>query len=205
MTRDEMLADLAHARTLAEEGRNAPLIGGSFSVFFGVLLTICYGLQWAVLTGAAPIPTDMIGAIWVVFGVLALTGSALLSRRVRNLPGGAAIPNRVDRNVWQGVMFALLAVVAGTIVRLAVQDDFTAPDAIVAAGFGLYGVALYATATVGGHLWLRTFAFASWIVSGVLWYFLGEPWLYLLAAGACVAVLIVPGLITMRHEPKTVV
>ena len=205
MTREEMLSDLAYARTLAEEGRNAPLVGGSFSVLFGVLLAICYAAQWAVLTGVWPVDGDVIGYVWIGFGVCALIGSALLSARVRGMPGAAAIPNRVDRTVWQGVAIAILAVVAGTIARAIAQNDYTAPNAIVAAGFGLYGVALYATATVGGHTWLRAFAFTSWLVSCLMWYFLGEPWLYLLAAAASAVVLIVPGLVMMRREPKTVV
>ena len=40
MTREEMLADLAYARTLAEEGRHAPLIGGRYLVLFGALLCV---------------------------------------------------------------------------------------------------------------------------------------------------------------------
>lgn len=205
MTREEMLADLAYARTLAEEGRHAPLIGGSYLVLFGVLLTICYAVQWAGLAGLLPIADNMIGLVWVAFGVAAFIGSWLLSRRVRSLPGGAAIPNRVDRNVWQGVVVAILVVVAGTTLRGIFQQEFTAPNAIVASGFGLYGVALYVTATAGGHTWLRSFALQAWLVSGLLWFFLNEPWLYLLAAGACVAVLLVPGLIMMTREPKTTV
>jgi hypothetical protein len=55
------------------------------------------------------------------------------------------------------------------------------------------------------HGWLRSFSFMSWAVSGVLWYFLHEAWLYLIAAAGCVAVLILPGLIMMRREPKAVV
>lgn len=205
MTREEMLSDLAYARTLAEEGRNAPLVGGSFSVLFGVLLAICYAVQWAVLSGVWPVDGNVIGYVWIGFGVCALIGCALLSARVRGMPGAAAIPNRVDRTVWKGVAIAILAVVAGTIARAITQNDYTAPNAIVAAGFGLYGVALYATATVGGHAWLRAFAFTSWLVSCLMWYFLGEPWLYLLAATASAIVLIVPGLVMMRREPKTVV
>jgi hypothetical protein len=205
MTRDEMLADLAYARTLAEEGRNAPLIGGSYLVLFGVLLTVCYGAQWAAQAGLLPVPGDTIGLVWIGFGVCAFVGSMLLGMRVRKLPGGAAIPNRVDRNVWQGVVAAILVVVVGAILRGIVQQDYTAPNAIVASGFGLYGVALYVTATAGGHKWLRNFALLAWVVSGLLWYFLDQPWLYLLAAGACIAVLIAPGLIMMSREPKTTV
>jgi hypothetical protein len=172
---------------------------------FGVLLTICYGAQWGAQAGLLPIPGDMIGAIWMAFGVCAFAGSMLLGMRVRKLPGGAAIPNRVDRNVWQGVVVAILVVVAGSVLRGVFQQDYAATNVIVASGFGLYGVALYVTATAGGHKWVRNFAFQAWVVSGLLWYFLDQPWLYLLAAGACVAVLIVPGLIMMSREPKTTV
>jgi hypothetical protein len=124
---------------------------------------------------------------------------------VRALPGGASIPNRVDRNVWQAVAIAILAVVAGTVLRAMISGDFLAPNAIVASGFGLYGVALYATATIGGHAWLRPFAFLAWAASGLLWFFLTAPWLYLFAAAACVAVLIVPGVVMMRREPSAIV
>jgi len=200
-----MLDDLAYARSLAEEGRHAPLIGGSYLVLFGVLLTVCYGLQWAVLSGVLAAPTSFIGLGWIVFSVVAFAGSLLLGRRVRKLPGGAAIPNRVDRAVWHGVIAALFAVVAGTIVRGVMQADYTAPNAIVASGFGLYGVALYVTSTVGGHAWVRSFALMSWVTSGVLWFFVTNPVLYLLAAGASVIVLIAPGVIMMRREPATTV
>jgi len=205
MTRDEMLADLAYARTLAEEGRHAPLIGGSYLVLFGVLLSICYGAQWAALTGTLPLPGNVVGLIWIGFGVAAFAGTSLLRNRVRNLPGGTAIGNRVDRTVWQGVVVAILVVVAGTVLRGVFEGDYRAPNAIVAAGFGLYGVALYVTAMAGDQKWLRAFAMLAWMVSGLLWYFLNEPWLYLLAVGGCVTVLIVPGVIMMHNEPKTTV
>lgn len=205
MTREEMLQDLAYARTLAEEGRHAPLIGGAYFVAFGVLLAICYVAQWAVLTESIGVPRSMIGAIWFGFGIIAPISSYVLSRRVRLLPGGAAIPNRVDRYIWQAVTFAILTVVVATIARVIVFNDYNAPDAIVAAGFGLYGVAIYAAATIGGHAWLRSFAFIAWLVSGALWFFIHEPWTYLLSAAASVVVLIIPGLIMLQREPKTIV
>ncbi len=49
MTRDEMLADLAYARTLAEEGRNAPLLGGAYLLFWGALNSIAFFAHWAVI------------------------------------------------------------------------------------------------------------------------------------------------------------
>lgn len=205
MTRKELLDDLAYARTLAEEGRHAPLIGGAYFVLFGALLAVCYIAQWAVLSGTVPIPPSMVGVIWMAFGIIAPISSYVLSHRVRTLPGGAAIPNRIDRYIWQAATYAILCVVAATVARVILFADYGAPDAIVATGFALYGVALYTTATVGGHSWLKTFAFVSWLVSGVLWFFLHEPWTYLLAAAASGVVLIAPGLVMLRREPKTIV
>lgn len=205
MTREEMLSDLAYARTLAEEGRQAPLIGGSFLVLFGVLLTICYGVQWAAMAGMLPVSDNFIGMMWIGFGVAAFVGSFALSRRVRALPGGAAIPNRADRAAWQGAVIAIMAVVAGSILRMIVSGDYTAPNAIVASGFGLYGVALYVSASLSAQTWLRTFAFLAFAVSAAIWFYLNQPWTYLFAAIGAVVVLIVPGFLMMQREPKTIV
>jgi hypothetical protein len=201
MSRDQMLDDLAHARALAEEGRNAPLVGGAYLILFGVLLAACYVFQWAVLARVLPYGANTIGFVWMGFGAAAIIGVALIGRRIQNLPGAAAIANRVDRAVWHGVAAAIIVTVAGAVARAIVADDFGAPNAIVAAGFGLYGVALYATAAVGGHLWLRNFAIQAWVLSGLMWFYVNETWLYLLAAGGCIAVLIAPGIIMLRRQP----
>lgn len=203
MTRDEMLQDLAYARTLAEEGRQAPLIGGGFLVLFGVLLAVAYTGQWAALAGF--VPTMAIGFIWMGFGLLAFIGCFMLTGRVRSLPGGASLANKADRSVWQGVAIGIGAVVVGAILRGVVTDDMTAANAIMAAGFGMYGIALFTTASVSSEKWLQTFAWISWAVSVALWFFLNDAWAYLLAAGASVVVLIIPGVMLLRREPSTTV
>lgn len=205
MTRDEVLQDLAYARALAEEGRHAPLIGGSYFVLFGVLLAIAYSVQWAVLSGLWAVGQQAIGFTWMGYGAATTIGVMVLSRRVRRLPGGTAISNQVDRAVWNGAAIAIIACVIGAVLRAITTGDFTAPDVIMAAGFGLYGVALHASARAGGHPWLQTFAWIAWAVSAALWFFMHEAWTYLLAAGACVVVLIVPGIMMLQREPAAVV
>lgn len=202
MTREELLSDLSYARTLAEEGRQAPLIGGSYLVLFGVLLAAAYVAHWAVLTGQVVMNP---GWIWLSFGVLAFAGSMALRMRVRRMPGASAIGNRAERIVWRGVSIAILVVVFGAIVQANLFGQFTVINVIMAAGFGLYGVALYATAEIGGHRWLAAFAYLAWLISGVLWAFMNEPWAYLVAAGGVLAVLLIPGVISMRAEPSKTV
>jgi hypothetical protein len=203
VTRDDLLQDLAYARSLAEEGRQTPLVGGSYLILFGVLLTAAYGAHWGMLTGR--IPNVGIGFIWMGFGALAFLGSFLLRGRVRTLPGGASFANRADRSVWQGVAIAILAVVVGAIVRGVLNNDMTATNTIMAAGFGMYGIALYTTGSLSGQTWLQSFAWIAWLVSVALWYFLNEPWAYLIASGASVVVLIIPGLMMLQRESSTTV
>lgn len=203
MTREEMLSDLSYARTLAEEGRQAPLIGGSYLVLFGVLLAVAYVAQWAMLSGQLPLSAA--GWIWLSFGLLAFIGSFALRARVRRLPGASSIGNRADRAVWRGVSIAILVVVVGAIAQANVNGSFGATNMIMGAGFGLYGVALYVSAQIGGHRWLASFAYLSWLISGVLWAFMNEPWAYLVAAAGSVLVLLVPGVVSMRAEPSNVV
>ena len=203
MTREELLQDVAYARTLAEEGRQTPLVGGAYLVLFGVLLAICYTAQYFALTGA--MERNQIGWIWMGFGACALIGSFALRGRTKGMPGTSSIANRADRSVWQGVAWAIGFVVAGTVARGFVYGDYDAANAIMAAGFGLYGVALYSTAAVSGRMWLRAFAWLAFSVSGTLWFFMQEPWAYLTAAAGSVLVLLVPGAILMRGEPSKVV
>jgi hypothetical protein len=203
VTREELLQDLTYARTLAEEGRRAPLIGGAYLVLFGVLLTIAYGAHGAMLLGQ--VEQQWAGAIWMAFGVCAGLGVFLLRGRTKDLPGSSSISNRADRTVWHGVSWAILFVVAGALARGIFYDDYIATFGIMAAGFGLYGVALYSTATLSGHMWLRTFAWLSWALSATMWLFLGEPWAYLMGAVGAFLVLLVPGVIMMRAEPSKVV
>jgi hypothetical protein len=204
VTRDELLQDLAYARTLAEEGRQTPLVGGSYLVLFGVLLAICYTAQYFILTSDA-LPRGLAGLIWMGFGVAAMIGVFLLRGRTKSMPGNASVGNRAERAVWNGAAIAILAVVAGVVLRGVFTENFAATDAIMAAGFGLYGVALFATAELSGYMWLKRCAWLSWAISGTLWYFMGEPWAYIMAAIGAVLVLLVPGVIMMRREPSAVV
>lgn len=203
MTREELLSDLAYARNLAEEGRQAPLIGGAYLVLFGVITPIAYAAHWMVLTGQ--LAPYFAGIIWGGFGLCALIGTFALRAKMRGMPGAAAVGNRTDRIVWRGAATAILAVVAGTVLRAAFTDGYAATNAIMGAGFGLYGVALYATASISGHRWLSTFAYLAWIISGVLWFYMSEPWAYLIASAGAVLVLLIPGIAMMRAEPSRVV
>ncbi|MGH6952459.1 MAG: hypothetical protein ACREH4_16465 [Vitreimonas sp.] len=206
MTREEMLQDLAYARTLAEEGRHAPLLGGAHLLFWGVLNALAFTGQWSILSGRLP---HMEGAafavLWMSYGLVAAIGMTILRMRVRTKPGVTTIGARAERAVWAGAGLAVLAVAAGSIARMILDSDWTAPNAIMGGAFALYGAALIATAMMSEQHWLNAFGWLAVLVAGVLCLFANQPWVYLIAAAGSLLTLAAPGIILLRREPSAVV
>lgn len=202
MTRDEMLADLNYARAVAEEGRNTPLLGGAYLMFWGVANAIAFGVQYAILEGFLPLMDGLaFAALWLGYGAVAAIGMILLRLRGRGKPGLTAIGTRAERALWTGAAIAVLAVVIGSISRMFSTGDTSAPSAILGAAFALYAAALFGTASLSGHTWLRGFA---WLAAGVALnacMFASYNWVYVIASIGSLLALAWPGIILLRREP----
>lgn len=205
MTREELLADVAYARTLAEEGRQAPLLGGAHLIFWGVLNAAAFAAHWAQVQGVLPFGEAGYAVIWMSYGVVAAIGMTLLRQRVRGKPGITTLGARAERAVWTGVAAAILAVVAGSIGRMIISGDVTAPNAILGAGFALYGAALFAVSTLTHERWLGAFGWLAVLTAGAVCLFANAAWAYLIAAGASLLVLAWPGILLVRREPAAIV
>lgn len=205
MTREEMLQDIAYARTLAEEGRNAPLLGGAYLLFWGVLNSLAFSAHWSVVEDRFGIGNAGYGIVWMSYGIIAAIGMTLLRMRTREKPGLTTIGARAERAVWSGAGLALLAIVAGSIARMIFSGDSTAPNAIFGAAFAIYGAALFAVSMMTDQAWLRAFAWLSISVAGTLCLFANESWAYLVAAIGSLLVLAWPGVILLKREPSAIV
>ena len=195
--------DLAYIRQVSERARGAPLLGGRFLVFWGLLVGAAWAAQWAVLSGTAGLGGWAIGAIWIAFGVIAGVGMTVLTRSVRRKPGQGATSNRVETMVWTGAGFGLFSYAGAVIVAglLGALQSRLIYDTILGVAFVVYATAFLATAAASGQAWLRAFAALSFVGAGVVPFFLGEPVLYLVSAGIVVTVAVVPGVILLTREP----
>lgn len=206
MTREELLQDLAYARTLAEEGRHAPLLGGAHLFFWGVLNALAFTAHWAVLAGhLSAFGNTGFAYVWTAYGLVAGVGMVILRNRVRDKPGLTTIGARAERAVWSGAGIALMAIVIGSIARMIISQDTTAPNAIFGSAFAIYGAALFATAVLSEQGWLKRFAWLSAGVALTLCLFANEDWAYLYAALGSLLALAWPGLILMKREPSAIV
>ena len=199
------MGDLAYIRAVSEAARGAPLLGGRFLVFWGLLVSAAWAAQWAVLSGAAGLPSSSLGFLWFAFGVIAGLGMVLLVRSIKDKPGQGAASNRVETAVWTGAGFGLFAyagtvIAAGALGRLGTQLIF---DTILPVAFVVYAIAFLGTAAASGQAWLRGFAALSFAGAGTAVFLLGEPLLYLVSAGVVFVVAVVPGVVLLSREPAS--
>jgi hypothetical protein len=206
MTREELMQDLAYARTLAEEGRHAPLLGGAYLMFWGGLNALAFVGHFSILEGYLPWAGGAaFPLLWLSYGAVAGIGMYFLRRRTSTLPGLTTIGTRAERAMWGGAALALFAVVFGSIARMIADQDPAAPNAIVGAAFALYGAVLFGVAVLSEQIWLKRFGWLSIAIAASLCLFANENWAYLIAATGSILVLFWPGVILLRREPSTIV
>lgn len=205
MSPRDLAEDLAYVRTVAEEGRHAPLLGGAYLCFWGVLNATAWGAHWVLVQEfLLPDPTWHFGALWTAYGVIAGVGMALLGGRKRDMPGRASVGNRVESAAWAGAGLGIGAVAIGALGHGILTRDPLSMDVIAPAAFTLFGAALMITGTISKERWLAGFAALSYCMAILLGVFMSQDWFYLAGSVGAVVILLIPGLILLRKEPATV-
>lgn len=194
------LRDLDYIKSIAEEGRKAPLTGGPWAIMWGILLILVLLAHWAILTGKFGIDIKWLGANWAVYGIVGGIGSFILSRKYPRQPG-ETIGEKVEGAVWGYFLLAGIALFAGFMVAIIVNKapytifDWTLPTAF----FG-YGIAYMTTATLSGHTRLRIPGILSILAIIGAVPLVGTAELYLYSAAVVLVVVLLPALTNLRGE-----
>ncbi|MEA3035313.1 MAG: hypothetical protein QOH04_1075 [Sphingomonadales bacterium] len=194
--------DIAYVRRLAESGAHAPLRGGRFLAWWGLLLTIAYLAHYFALRQHPSGNGLVFGIIWMSFGVVGWGGQMLLARSMRAAPGGGSAGNRASRVVWGAGAGAILAMVAGSAIAAQGKAGPAAMDWIVPLAFACYACALIVTGSLARD---RTAILAGWgaiFLVGLSAALIASPWRYLLAAAGVALTVLLPGLLLMLRERK---
>jgi len=203
MERTKLVEDLEFVRTMAEEGRAAPLVGGRLLALWGFLFTLTLLVHWAVVTNTLNIGAEYL--IWLWLGMSAFGGlaTALIDRQLREAPGISAANNRAAGAVWGALPFGLFALFAGAFAGIA---WFDAPlviwNVLPATALALYGVAHLSTGFFHRD-WLSLAAGAAALISAAACLALVQhSAAYLAAAAGATFSALIPGLIQWANEPK---
>src|SRR5215210_5460080 len=118
-TAQPSVEDIAYVRHLAESGARAPLLGGRFMAWWGLLVTIAYALQHFALRGAIGDGRTIFAFIWIGFSVVGMLGQLALARTMPAKAGAGSAGNRASRSAWITAACAIASVVAGAAVAAA--------------------------------------------------------------------------------------
>jgi hypothetical protein len=208
MTRDQIQSvhdDIAYMKALAQEGRQAPLLGGSILIaaglIFGLASIFAYGIDSGIIA-VAPVAYAVLwgGAMLAFFAVLMWQ-----IRRSCHKPGAKSAANRAASAGWMGVglgvfVMALSMAVIGWKTQSAIPS-LIFPSLI----FALYGSGWAVSATMSDQKWQWKLAIACWIAAPLIAFLTGSPLMWLAYAAGLFLFALLPGVLLVRQEPSEVI
>lgn len=192
--------DIAYLKTLAEEGRAAPVLAGPYMALGGGLFGVTSLLAYAIQAGFLPLPPQALGWIWPASGLAFVFALPFLNRRTRSRMGSASTLNETIGAVWTQagiVIWVLFVALLWAGFRTSDWGVFNIFPSVILA---LYGLCWMAAAHIGRTGWLRRVGVGSFIASVAVAGVAGSPLLWLAYAISLLALGLVPGLQLMRQE-----
>ncbi|HEX6374142.1 MAG TPA: hypothetical protein VFZ91_00310 [Allosphingosinicella sp.] len=200
-TADATQEDIRYVRQLAESGAHAPLLGGRFMAWWGLLLTVAYALQHFALHGRIGDGETVFGWIWGGFGLLGALGQFVLARTISGKAGAGSAANRASRPAWFAAACAIGSMVVG--VAIAARDGGPQIfDWIVPVAFTAYACALIVTGALARSGITKAAGAGAVVMVGLFTALIFSPDRYLLAAAGVFATVMLPGLLLLRAEPR---
>lgn len=208
--KDALAGEVAYVKALAEEGRNAPLVGGVLFLIWGALMGLAALATYASASGAIDVP--FVGGLWFWVAALVVGWAASFYYGARSgaKPGALTVGNKTARAAWTAVgvfmsVFWIAAIIFKTRLAGAGFETRFVFGLMFPLAFGLYGIAFFATAAAARLDWMRGFAIASWMFSVAALYFIGDARQFLVGAAGSLLCAGLPGLLLMRREPSEIV
>ena len=193
--------DIAYVRQLSESGARAPLIGGRFMAWWGLLVTLGWTAQHFAVNGVIGDGNLIFGYIWMSFAVAGMVGQYLLVRSMPPKAGGGSAGNRASQVIWGAGACAIVSMVVG-VALLARDVGYDVFDWIVPVAFAVYACALIVTGALAGDNIVKTAGYGAVVMVGLFTAFILDPSRYLIAAGGAAATVLLPGLLLLAREPK---
>ena len=194
--------DVEYVRRLAESGAHAPLLGGRYMAWWGLLLTITYVVHHLALNGRIGDGSTIFAYIWFGFGGLGTLGQFLLLRGASPKPGQGSAGNRASRTIWVTAAAAILSMVIGSAIAARTGAGPRTFDWTVPVAFAVYACALIVSGTLARSQVTRAAGLGALIMVGLFTAIILSPDRYLFAAAGVALTVLLPGLLLLRAEPR---
>jgi len=194
--------DIRYVRQLAESGAHAPLLGGRFMAWWGLLLTFAYIAHHLALTGAIGDGSTIFAIVWIGFSALGIVGQVVLVRSMPAKAGAGSAGNRASETIWMAAAAAIGSMFVGCAVAANTGAGPAAFDWIVPVAFAVYACALIVTGSLARNRPTVAAGVAAGVMVGLFTALILSPDRYLVAAAGVALTVLVPGLVLLRAEPR---
>ncbi|HET9639928.1 MAG TPA: hypothetical protein VFP12_12055 [Allosphingosinicella sp.] len=194
--------DLRYVRQLAESGAHAPLLGGRFMAWWGLLLTAAYIAHHLALSGAIGDGRSIFAIIWGGFSVLGIAGQLALARSMPAKAGAGSAGNRATRTVWTAAAAAIGSMFLGCAAAAGAGAGRMTFDWIVPVAFAVYACALIVTGSLARNRPTFAAGAGAVIMVGLFTALILSPDRYLVAAAGTALTVLLPALVLLRAEPR---
>jgi hypothetical protein len=197
--------DIAYMRSLAQEGRHAPLLAGPILITAAIVFGGASLGQWALQSDVLDISPWAQLWLWIGSGAVFAVALTMLIGRMKGKPGINSAGNKAVGAAWSGVGYGIfvtwLALVAlsfktGNWSWMAVM-----PTTVLVA----YGSAWMIGAAMTKTRWMSVTALAAYAGAVAVAWFIDSAMIYPVFTVVLMAVALVPGIILMRQEPSEIV
>ena len=200
---DASTDDIAYVRKLAESAARAPLIGGRFMAWWGLLVTIAYSAHHHALNGGFGDSGSKFAFIWIAFSLAGGIGQTVLGRSMPAKAGAGSAGNRAARAAWVAAVGAIASIVVAAVVAATQGRGYGTFDWIAPVAFAVYGCAQIVSGSLAGNRIVTAAGVIALVMVGVAATLIAHPDRYLIAAGGAALSVLVPGLLLLRAEPKS--
>ncbi|VXC08875.1 hypothetical protein [Brevundimonas sp. G8] len=196
--------DIAYMRSLAHEGRHAPLLAGPILVTAAIVFGGASVGQWALQSGTFNVSPWAQLWLWIASAIIFTVALIALIGRMKGKPGINSAGNKAVGAAWSAVGYGIF-VTWLALVALSVRTEnwsFMAvmPTAVLVA----YGSAWMVGAAMTRTRWMSFTALAAYAGAVAVAWFIGSALIYLVFAVVLMAIALVPGIILMRQEPSEI-
>lgn len=203
MTKFETMADIGYLKSIAEEGRNAPLLGGRIGLMWTALLIPTLIIHGVTAMGKGPLAIQHIGALWLAFGIIGGGISILLARGLDKKSGANSIANKVEAFVWPITAILIFAyAIALTIGQVTTNISPLMFNSIMPFAFALSAVNLGVLAALTGKSYFKYSAALSGLAMIACTLLMARPEVYFVAAAGVLLTGVLPSLLQMKDEPR---
>jgi hypothetical protein len=195
--------DITYMRQLAEQGRNGPILGGTFLVAAGLVFGATCFAHWGAITGRLPIPPSQWATLWWGAAALFVAIWFALFYRLRSRPGcKASASNAIFGAAWTGCGIGIMVTTTSLAIAAKVINFPQLLELNPPVVFAFYGAAWFVSALTARRAWMLIVALAAFIVAPVMAMLTANP-LQLPAMGAAlILTLAVPGFWMMKKEER---